>query len=289
MSGIQLIIEPRRRSIGFGSVDRLLPFRLQRMIGPFIYLDLMGPEQFGPGDGMDVPPHPHIGLATVTYLLDGSLVHRDSTNAVQRIDPGDVNWMHAGHGVAHSERSPDDEREGPARLSGAQFWVALPDHAEDDEPFFEHHPITTLPEFDAGDARARLLAGTAFDRSAPVTTASPLHLVAMTFAAAGRAPLPGDHPERAVVVLDGAVTVDDEPVEPRSLAVVNRSANELHTTGPAHVLLLGGEPVGDRTIWWNFVASNKTRIDEAKERWNANRFAPVGGETERVPLPSGLT
>lgn len=286
VSSIELVIETRRRSIGFGYVDRLLPFRLRRMVGPFIFLDLMGPDEFAPGSGTDVPPHPHIGLATLTYLSEGSLVHRDSTGAVQRIDPGDVNWMHAGRGIVHSERTPAEQRQTAHTLAGAQFWVALPAADEDSDPFFEHHPVETLPAFATGDAQTRLVAGSAFGRRSPVTTASPLCLAASTFAAAGRSPLPDDHAELAVLVLDGDVTIDGEPVAPRTLAVLAGTATEIHAAGPADVLVLGGDPVGNRKIWWNFVASNQERIDDAKQRWLNEQFAPIEGETERVPLPA---
>lgn len=288
MGSIELIIEARRRSIGTGDVERLLPYRSRRMVGPFIYLDLIGPDRLEAGTGLDVPPHPHIGLATVTYLTSGALVHRDSTGAVQRIEPGDINWMHAGNGVVHSERTPDDHRPVDVEIAGAQIWVALPDAAEDSAPFFEHHPVATLPTFDTGDGQTRLLAGAAYQHHAPPTTTSPLFLASTTFANAGSAPLPDAHAKRAVVVLSGEVAIDGEAVPARSMAVLGSAATTIDAAGPAHVLQLGGSPVGHRKIWWNFVGSNQERIDDAKQRWRDDRFAPVPDETERVPLPSGL-
>ena len=285
---IELVIPPRTRPVGEGTVERLLPHAARRMVGPFIYLDLIGPETLPDGMGLDVPVHPHIGLATVTFLTHGAIVHRDSTGAVQRIEPGDVNWMHAGRGVAHSERSPADQRAGESTLAGVQLWVALPEDAEDDEPWFEHHPRSTLPVDTVGDADVQVLAGTAYGLASPARVASPLHYASARFAAGGEMPAP-EATERAVLVLDGDVTLDDGTTqvraERRHLSVLAPGPITIRTTGSASLVLLGGEPVGPRTISWNFVASDRARIERAEQRWRDDEFPAVPGETERVPLP----
>ncbi len=286
---VDLLIAPRVRPVGDGEVDRLLPYRLRRTVGPFTYLDLIGPEDLAPETGIDVPPHPHIGLATVTYLLEGAIVHRDSTGAVQRIEPGAVNWMHAGGGVVHSERSPDDERSRASRLRGAQLWVALPADAEDDAATFAHHPAASLPEARIGDATVRVLAGEAHGHRAPARVASPLHLVDVRLDGPGTLPAV-DAPERGVLVLEGDVAVSGPggtavAVPPRHLAVLAPGPARIEARGPARALLLGGDPIGPRTIWWNFVATDPARIDEAKRRWRTGGFPDVPGETGRVPLP----
>ena len=282
---VERIIAPRRRSIGAADVDRLLPFHARRMVGPFIFADLIGPEELAPGRGADVPPHPHIGLATVTYLFDGTLVHRDSTGAVQAIQPGGVNWMTAGSGVAHSERSPDDARPVTAMLAGLQTWVALPDGSEEVDASFQHAGASELPAVSDGGVSVRLLVGTAFGAASPVPGASPLFHADVHLDAGTRVALPPEHAERAVLVVDGDVEVAGEPVPPRHLAVVDDGDAIVRASTAARVMTFGGAPVGPRHIWWNFVSSSRERIEAAKADWAARRFAPVPGETERVELP----
>jgi hypothetical protein len=284
---LERIIAPRRRSLGVpgaGEVDRLLPHRERRMVGPFIFADLIGPDALGPGAGSDIPPHPHIGLATVTYLFAGSLVHRDSTGAVQQIEPGEVNWMTAGRGVAHSERSPAETRRVTRSLAGLQTWVALPDDREDVDPSFVHARAIELPTMDDG-VTVRLIAGAAFGHTAPVPTASPLFHAEVLLAAGSRVRLPPEHSERAVLVVDGAVEVDDQGVAPHHLAVAAPGDSIVTATTDAHVVSFGGAPVGPRYIWWNFVSSSRGRIDEAAADWAAGRVPAIPGETERVELP----
>ena len=283
---VERIIAPRRRSIGVSEVDRLLPFHARRMVGPFIFADLIGPEELAPGRGADIPPHPHIGLATVTYLFDGAIVHRDSTGAVQTIEPGGVNWMTAGSGVAHSERSPDDSRSVSAALAGLQTWVALPDELEEADPSFQHAGAVELPAMADAGTTVRLLVGSAFGATSPVPGASPLFHADVAMAAGARLALPNDHAERAVLVVDGDVTVDGEPIPPRHLAVAGPGDAIVAAASEARVMTFGGAPVGPRHIWWNFVSSSKDRIDAAKADWAARRFAPIPGETERVELPA---
>ena len=283
---VERVIAPRRRQVASSEVDRLLPFHARRMVGPFIFADLMGPEELGPGRGADVPPHPHIGLATVTYLFDGAMVHRDSTGVVQTIEPGGVNWMTAGAGVAHSERSPDDARRVTTSLAGLQTWVALPVESEDDEASFQHAGAAELPAVSDGGVSVRLLVGTGFGAASPVSGASPLFHADVHLDAGTRVALPVEHEERAVLVIDGDVEVDGEPIAPRHLAVVDPGDALVRASTPARVMTFGGAPVGKRYIWWNFVASTEERIEAAKADWAAGRFAPIPGETERVELPS---
>jgi redox-sensitive bicupin YhaK (pirin superfamily) len=283
---IERVIAPRQRSIGATEVDRLLPFHARRMVGPFIFADLIGPEDLAPGVGADVPPHPHIGLATVTYLFDGTMVHRDSTGAVQTIEPGGVNWMTAGAGVVHSERSPDQSRPIATSLAGLQTWVALPNEAEEVAPSFQHAGVLDLPAVADAGTTVRLLAGSAFGAVSPVPGASPLFHADVALAAGSRLSLPREHAERAVLVIDGDITVDGEAIAPRHLAVVEPGDAVVAASSDARVVTFGGSPVGRRYIWWNFVSSSQDRIEAAKADWAARRFAPVPGETDRVELPA---
>jgi redox-sensitive bicupin YhaK (pirin superfamily) len=282
---VERVIAPRRRRVGAAEVDRLLPYHARRMVGPFIFADLMGPADLAPGHGADVAAHPHVGLATVTYLFDGALVHRDSTGAVQRIEPGGVNWMTAGSGVAHSERSPDDARAARSGLAGLQTWVALPDEAEEADPSFQHAAAAALPAVGDGGVTIRLLVGSAFGAASPVPGASPLFHADVHLAAGARMALPGEHPERAVLVVDGEVEVDGQRIPPRHLAVAAAGDAVARATSAARVVTFGGAPVGRRFIWWNFVASSEERIERAKADWATGRIGAVPGETERIELP----
>lgn len=284
---IELTIAPRVRPVGGGEVDRLLPYRERRMVGPFVFADLIGPDRLPPGVGVDVPAHPHIGLATVTYLFDGALVHRDSTGAVQRIEPGGVNWMTAGRGVAHSERSPDDIRAGEATMAGLQTWVALPDHAEEVEPGFEHVAAGDVPTLVEGDASVRLLAGTHGGTDAPVQVFSPLYHVDVSLAGGGSWSLGTEHPERGVLVVDGKVSIAGEPVPPRHLAVLRPDVEaEVVAEGPARLMSFGGAPVGKRFIVWNFVSSDRDRIRRAEDAWRGRDWPAVPGDPDRIELPT---
>jgi redox-sensitive bicupin YhaK (pirin superfamily) len=283
---VERVIAPRKRPVGTGEVDRLLPFHARRMVGPFIFADLIGPEELAPGVGSDVPPHPHVGLATVTYLFDGAMVHRDSTGAVQRIEPGGVNWMTAGRGVAHSERSPDDARAVTSALAGLQTWVALPDEGEEVAPSFQHAGTDAVPAVSDGGVSIRLLVGTGYGAVSPVPGASPLFHGDVALAAGSRFALPAEHEERAVLVVDGDVTVAGVEVPPRHLAVAEPGDAVVATTGGARVMTFGGAPVGPRYIWWNFVSSSQERIEAAKADWTEHRIGEIPGETDRVELPA---
>lgn len=282
------LIKPHTKDLGDGfTVRRLLPSHPHKMVGPFIFFDHMGRAEFAPGAGLDVRPHPHIGLATVTYLFEGAILHRDSLGTVQEIRPGDVNWMTAGEGIAHSERSPDAVRQAGGGLEGIQIWIALPKEHEKAEPSFEHHPAATLPMVAADGLNLRLIAGSAFGMHSPVTTFSPMFYAALEMEPGVKFELPAEYAQRALYLVEGAVEIDGEPVPERHMAVPgNAQTLTIESITRARVMLLGGEPIdGDRYIWWNFVASSKEAIQEAKERWRAQGFGKVPDETEWIPLP----
>lgn len=281
------IVKPQVKDVDGLPVRRLLPSAGRKMVGPFIFFDHMGPAQFRPGEGIDVRPHPHIGLATVTYLFDGAIMHRDSLGFEQRITPGDVNWMTAGHGIVHSERSPDHERGRARGLHGIQTWIALPRAHERSEPEFVHHPKSTLPVLEWPDIELRLIAGSGWGRHSPVKTYSPMVYGAVTARGAAHFELPAEHEERAIYVIDGEVTAGGEQVTPHTIAVFGPGANvDIATAGPARLMVLGGAALdGDRFVHWNFVASSRDLIEEARTRWREQRFPRVPNETEFIPLP----
>jgi redox-sensitive bicupin YhaK (pirin superfamily) len=286
-TGSVTLLKPHTRDIGGLEVRRVLPGFPHRMVGPFIFLDHMGPMAFPAGKGIDVRPHPHIGLATVTYLFEGEIVHRDSLGCVQAIAPGDVNWMTAGRGIVHSERTaPELRRIGP-RMHGIQTWVALPRASELAEPAFHHHPKAGLPRVTLAGVELRVIAGTAFGERSPVAVFAPTLYVAAEMEAGRAFELPPEHEERGVYAVEGEVSVAGTSVPPQHLAVLETgSGAEVRAQTRARVLLLGGAKAdGERFIWWNFVASSRELIEEAKRRWREQRFPRIPGETEFVPLP----
>ncbi len=286
-----IVVTRVRDLVGGFKVRRVLPSARRRMVGPFIFLDQMGPEILAQGRGFDVAPHPHIGLATVTYLFSGELLHRDSLGTVQAIRPGAVNWMTAGRGIAHSERTPHEMRAAGSDLFGIQSWVALPLRHEEIDPAFAHHDATDLPVVEDDGLRVRLIAGELFGARSPVSTLSEMFYADAELGAGARLPVPSEHEERAAYVVEGAVTLsgDGETFGAGQLMVFKPGAEitlEAGESAPARVMLLGGEPLeGGRHIWWNFVSSSTERIEQAKEDWKAGRFAPVPEETEFIPLP----
>lgn len=289
MSAIAHLIRPKTRDLGDGlTVRRILPAIEQRSVGPFVFLDHIGPVTFRPGAGMDVRPHPHIGLATVTYLFEGEILHRDSLGYVQPIRPGDVNWMTAGKGIVHSERTSDELRAKGFNLHGLQSWVGLPQADEEVDPTFHHHPSASLPEWAEGGVAFKLIAGTAFGRKSPVKVYAPTLYVAAVFEPGASVLLPDEHEERAIYVADGAIETDGQVIEAGELAVFKTDEDVTLTAGPegAKTMLLGGAPMdGPRHMWWNFVSSSKERIEQAKADWKAQGFGTVPGETEFIPLP----
>ena len=285
---IELIVEPRPRDLGGFAVRRLLPTTRRRMLGPFVFFDHMGPAVFPPGEGMDVRPHPHINLATVTYLFEGEIDHRDSLGSHQAIQPGAINWMTAGSGIVHSERTPIAVRQTGQRLHGIQLWVALPAAHEEVPPAFFHHPAATIPSVDAPGVHLRVLAGSAYGKTSPVQVFSPLFYVDARLDAGADLELPGDAPERAAYVVSGSVRAGREVItEPKLLVFRAGQRAVIHADTEARVLLLGGEPLeGPRHIFWNFVSSSPERIERAKRDWAERRFPLVpGDEEEFVPLP----
>lgn len=287
--GVELVLLPRAHDLGGFEVRRALPARERQMVGPFIFFDQMGPGEFLAGQGLDVLPHPHIGLSTVTYLFDGEILHRDSLGSNQPIVPGDVNWMTAGRGIAHSERTDRALRARGNRLFGIQSWVALPKDAEEAAPAFVHHPGASLPVAEDGGFRLRLIAGEAWGLASPVAVSSPLFYADATIAPGGVLPLPDGHEERAAYVLDGEVEVAGDRFEPGRMLVFRAGDKLALRAGPrgARVLLLGGAAMdGPRFLFWNFVSSSRERIEQAKADWQAGRFGKVpGDEEEFIPLP----
>jgi redox-sensitive bicupin YhaK (pirin superfamily) len=283
----QLRIIPRTHDLGGGfMVRRALPAAACRSVGPFVFFDHFGPVQAGPDDNHDVRPHPHIGLATVTYLYAGAMLHRDSLGAVQRIEPGAVNWMSAGRGIVHSERTPDDLRAVTRISHGLQLWVALPADQEESEPWFVHTPAAALPALEVGGARLRLLVGEAFGERSPVQAASPALFMDITMQAGDAFPLPLAT-ERALYGVDGAFTLDGETIPAQTLIVLTPGEEPLVAAeSDVRLALVGGEPLGPRFMWWNFVSSRRQRIDQAADDWAAGRFAAVPGETEFIELPA---
>jgi len=286
-TAIEMVIVPRMRDLGGFEVRRVLPAGERRMVGPFIFFDQMGPVTLKAGAGIDVRPHPHIGLATVTYLFEGELQHRDSLGSVRVIRPGDINWMTAGRGIVHSERTPEATRMAPSRLFGIQSWVALPRAQEEIEPSFVHHAGDTLPVIDAKGVRMRLIAGALHGARSPVATLSPMVYADATLSAGARLTVPAEHSERALYVVEGVIDVSGRSFGVSQLLVLRRGIEVAVTASEgARLLILGGEPIdGLRHIWWNFVSSSTDRIAQAKADWKSGRFPSVPGETEFIPLP----
>lgn len=283
---IDLIIPARKKDLGGGlQVGRILPFAKRRMVGPFVFLDHMGPADFAPGHGVDVRPHPHIGLATVSYLFEGELHHHDSLGTLQTILPGEVNWMTAGRGIVHSERTRPETRAQGYRLDGIQAWVALPDEAEETDPTFAHIGAEELPRFEEGGVSGTVIAGHFFGLSG-VPGRSPLFYAHIEMGQGTRFALPDTYSERAAYVAKGAVKVGDTVLQTGSLAVFGRGDAVLDAEQPCRLMLLGGEPVGQRHIWWNFVSSSLERIERAKADWAAGRLAlPPTDSAEFIALP----
>ena len=284
---LEMVIIPRTRDLGGFAVRRALPSREKRMVGPFIFFDQMGPSEFHLRQGLDVRPHPHIGLATVTYLFDGEIMHRDSLGTALPIRPGEVNWMTAGSGIAHSERTPDEQRATGGRLFGIQAWVALPADAEETAPEFAHHADDTLPVIEDQGIRARVIAGTMFGGSSPVPTFSETAYADVALEAGASVPFDATHEERAVYVVSGRIEIGGQAHPAGELLVLRPGdAVGVHARADSRILLFGGEPMdGPRHIWWNFVSSRKERIEQAKHDWKAGRFDAVPGDAEYIPLP----
>ena len=282
---LQLAGHPKDLGGGF-VVRRLLPADRQRSVGPFIFFDHFGPVDALPGENHDVRPHPHIGLATVTYLFEGAMMHRDSLGTEQVITPGAINWMTAGRGIVHSERKPAAYAGRPLRNHGLQLWTALPRAHEEAPPAFAHTPAADIPEVSMGGAPVRVLVGEAFGVRSPVATFSPTLYLDLALPAGGSIELPPLAAERAVYAVDHAIAVDGEVLPAHQMAVLTPGAARITAPQGARIAVVGGEPLdGPRHMWWNFVSSRAERIHQAADDWEAGRFAPVPGETESIPLP----
>ena len=289
MSNIDLIIEERPRNIGNFMVGRLLPFRDKRMVGPFIFIDHMGPADLKPGENLDIGPHPHIGLSTLTYLFEGNVVHKDSLGTEVEIKPGQVNWMTAGRGIAHSERTPTYLRNTAKQLHGLQIWVALPKTLEEMEPVFFHADTEQLPLWTSDGIDYTLIAGSIMGKTSPVPVYSPLYFLQLKSTAKQTVKI-GDalYGETGLYILEGSIEAEGHVFEPKELLVAKDSKLcEFTMNANTTIYFFGGEPFAEqRFIYWNFVSSDHNRIEQAKQQWRDQQFLPVPGETDFIPLPS---
>lgn len=290
---LETVIHPREKDLGGFFVRRLLPFMSHRMVGPFIFFDHMGPAEFPPGEGINVRPHPHVNLATVTYLFEGKVRHRDSLGSDREIEPGAINWMTAGRGIVHSERTPDDVLARGGKLNGIQLWVALPDGKEEIEPTFHHHPKTDFKEFEEQGAKLKLLLGSAFRRTSPVQVHSKMFYIEARIPKGTRFVLPAEGQECAAYTCSGHVRVDGQDIPQYSMAVAKRAEDlVIEAVEDTHLMFLGGDSVGPRLIYWNFVSSRAERLETAKEDWRkgpgtTSNFPKVpGDDLEFIPLPA---
>ncbi|MGB8287500.1 pirin family protein [Rhizobium ruizarguesonis] len=294
IDAIETLIVPRARDLGGFEVRRALPAPKRQMVGPFIFFDQAGPAELLTGQGIDVRPHPHIGLGTVTYLYRGDFHHRDSTGADQIIRPGELNWMVAGRGVSHSERTSTAARTGPNGLFGIQTWLALPEGHEDVAPMFEHHGKETLPMIEAQGVSVRLILGDAFGKRAPATMFSETFYADVRLEAAARLPMPDNHEDRGIYIVEGSISIAGRDFEAPQMMVFRPGDRITVAAGErgARLMILGGATLsGPRYIWWNFVASSKERIEEAKHEWRAQNWGkgrfdlPINDRDEHIPLP----
>lgn len=283
------LVQPRVHDLGGFQVRRAVPSLQARSVGPFVFVDHMGPALFEPGRGIDVRPHPHIGLATVTYLWDGALRHRDTLGSLQDILPGDVNWMTAGRGIAHSERTPPQPRDAGHAIHGMQTWVALPKPDEEVAPSFHHHPAASLPTLERVGTRLRVIAGRAFGMESPVRVFAETFNVAVDLQPEAELDIAAEATQRALYVLEGDAQLDGSDIPDKQLVLLDAGTrHRLRAKTPLKAMLFGGEPLdAPRHMWWNFVSSSKDRIEQAKDDWQAGRFGLIpGDDVERIPLPA---
>jgi len=285
-SSIRYILEPVEKDLGGFSVRRLLPAVDVRAVGPFVFFDHLGPAWFEPGEGIDVRPHPHIGLATITYLFEGEILHRDSLGSVQPIRPKAINWMTAGRGIAHSERTPPEVRSTGHTLHALQLWVALPVEDEETSPGFFHYDAKALPESNADKASIRVMVGEAFGLTSPVRTWSQTLYAEVRLKTGAKIVLPEDVEEKAVYLVAGALQSVGTSLPRHAMVIFDNSPGiEIVATEDSRLVIIGGAPLGKRTTWWNLVSSRKELIEQAKRDWQDGKFPKVPGETEFIPLP----
>ena len=287
-SQVELLLDPVTKDLGDFVVRRTLPATDRQRIGPFIFFDHMGPADFKPGSGVNVRPHPHIGLATITYLFAGKIMHRDSLGHAQAIEQGAINWMTAGRGIVHSERSPEELKQSGSHLHGIQAWVALPVELEETEPRFEHYPAEDVPEVNLDGVKLRVIVGQAYGAASPVRASSETLYVEANLDAGADLLLPAGIDELAVYVVNGDIDVGDCPVTSGRMAVIEAGSDAVaRARMTTKLMLLGGASLpGQRYLWWNFVSSSKERMEQAKKDWREQRFGEIPGETELMPLPS---
>ncbi len=280
------ILSPKEKDLGGFSVRRLLPATDVRSVGPFVFFDHLGPTWFPAGQGIDVRPHPHIGLATITYLFEGEVLHRDSLGCVQPIRPKEINWMTAGRGIVHSERTPAEIRSSGHTLHALQLWVALPVADEETDPAFFHYDAAELPEVEAADRSVRVMIGEAFGVCSPVRTYSPTLYVEVSLKTGATLTLPEHVEERAIYLVSGALEERGKPLFLHTMVVFDQtSCIKLTAKEDSRLVIIGGTPLGKRTVWWNLVASRRELIEQAKQSWQKGLFPKVPGETEFIPLP----
>lgn len=286
-TSIEQLIQSDSKDLGEFVVRRTLPSKQRQRVGPFVFFDHMGPAEFEPGSGVAVRPHPHIGLATMTYLFEGTILHRDSLGYVQPIEPGAVNWMTAGSGIVHSERTPPEMFEKGSKLHGLQIWLALPLELEEMDATFVHYPADAIPVVSRPGVDIQIVAGNAFGESSPVVTTSETLYLALEMQADATLAVPDGVDERAVYVVAGGVRIDNQEIVPGTMAVLRPDASvTIEATAETKAVILGGATLsGKRTVWWNFVSSSRERIEQAKDDWRNNRFDKVPGDDEFIPLP----
>ena len=284
---VETVIAPKAKDIGAFEVRRSLPSSKRRMVGPFVFLDQMGPATIESGNAMDVRPHPHIGIATVTWLFEGAITHRDSLGYVQDIKPGELNWMVAGSGIVHSERTPERLRDQDHPVYGIQAWVALPKAHEEVDASFVHYPESDLPKFGVGDATVTLICGSAWGQSSPVELLHDTLYAEVSLPAGTAIDLPNNTAEKAILLLSGKLSIDGDTFDSEQLIVLkNNQHPTIQAEEAAHFMVLGGAPMdGPRHLYWNFVSSRKDRIDQAKDDWREGKFGSVPGDDEFIPLP----
>lgn len=293
MEKIKMVITARERDLGGFSVRRILPYATHPMVGPFIFFDHMGPANFSAGQGIDVRPHPHINLATVTYLFEGQICHRDSLGSIQLIEPGAINWMIAGHGIVHSERTPENLRQTGSRLSGIQCWVAMPEEYEEMAPNFTHYSAESLPKFQINDVELQLLLGNAFEHTSPVKVQSDLFYIHAKFPKQTKLIISAKDCESAAYIAEGRVQINGQEINQFSMAIGHPGENlEVEAFQNSQLMLLGGKPLGKRYIYWNFVSSTEQKIEKAKSDWQngpgetGSRFPKIpSDDQEYIPLP----